>query len=415
MNRLVELFLALRFLKPKRDYVSIISIISLLGVTLGVWALIVVVSVMSGFQQELREKIIAFNAHISVRNGAIVQEPEKLRKLLESTEEVTATTPYVSGPVLVQCNGLITTPFIRGIEPESSEKVVSLKKCLIAGEWLFTPESIIVGKGWATKNNAWLGDKVLIHSPRNFDHLLKPSEVKKEDLYLPSEFQIVGIFTTGYRDYDQSFFLIDLPTAQHMYDLDQGVHGIDIRIKDPMEAITTRSQLNEKLPPPLFAQAWMDQNRQLLEAVATERIVMFCLLLLISIVGAFGVCCTLITVTVQKTPQIGLLKALGATDSQIIAVFTGYGFCVGLLGAFIGVSGAILTIQWRNQFLALLRNWTGIEIFPAKIYGFVQLPAVLELHIILIVASATIIMSIIAALVPAWMASRIDPVEALHH
>lgn len=421
----VELFLALRFLKPNRSYVSIITLLSLLGVMLSVMVLIVVLSVMEGFQRELRDKIVGFNAHITVLNYAILQDADALQKHILEDKRVAGASPFVVGPVLSDYQGRISTPFIRGIRSDEMEKVVELKKHLIEGEWLHGPDEIVVGRVWAKKNDAVVGETVMIYSPRTIQNLLperetetdgnakKPANQVSKTHYLPNEYKIAGIFSTDMFDYDANFFLIDLMEAQRLYSLEEGVHGIAVKLHHIEDAESVKKNLNQWLIPPTTALTWMDQNRQLFSAIEIEKIAMSFCLFFIMLVAAFGICSTLITIIVQKAKEIGLMKALGAKNYQICAIFTIYGFVIGIIGSSLGVLLSLVTLEYRNSFRFWLARTLGMELFPAAIYNFAEIPAVIDPIFVFLVALSGVLLSTLAALLPALRAAKADPVQTL--
>jgi len=414
VHRFVELFIALRYLRPRRSYVSAITVLSLLGVMCGVAVLIIVLSVMEGFERELRDKVVGFNAHVTVSSQSVMQGWRETAGLLARQPGVQAVTPFVTGPVLLEINHKISTPYLRGLDDSTAEQVIPMKKSLVAGEWLSGPGGILVGEQWARTYNAWIGDKVLIHSPRNIALLRSPSKNGPQEFYLPDEYRIVGIFSTGFFEYDFNFVLVSLGEAQRLYGMGDGVHGLMIRTGDPMQAGEVKVSVNKLLHRPLQAMTWMDQNKRLFGAVAVERRVMSFLLFFVMIVAAFGLSSTLITVTVQKAGEIGLMKAVGAGDGQIVAIFTLYGLVIGLLGSTLGVAGGMLTLVFRNDFSNWLNHTFKIEVFPADIYNFDSIPAVTDGWTIFWIALAGVLLSTAAALIPAFAALRVDPVVALH-
>lgn len=410
--KFVELFLALRFLRPTRSYVSAITVLSLLGVVFGVMVLIVVLSVMEGFEKELRDKVIGFNAHLTVLNFGVLKNYDRIQGELTANPQVEAASPFVLGPVLAEFHGRISTPFIKGVRPEESEKVIPMKKYLVAGEWLNSPDAVAVGEVWADKNGAQIGDKIIIHSPRNLKHLTAKKN-KDEDYYLPSEYRISGIYNTGMFEYDFNFLVMHLDEAQRLYAMGDSVHGIAIRLKDADKAAQVKEVFNRQLRPPIHARTWMDQNKQLFSAIALERRVMSFLLFFVMLVAAFGLSSTLITITVQKAKEIGLMKALGAQNWQIISIFTLYGFIVGCLGSVLGAASGLLMVTYRNDFSGWLSRTFHIEVFPAAIYNFSEIPAIVDWTSIISIAGAAILLSTFAALLPAALAARFDPVQTL--
>jgi len=416
MYRFVEWFLALRYLRPKRSFVSVITVLSLLGVTFGVLVLIVVLAVMEGFEKELQEKIVGFNAHITIGNNGILENWAEIEKMVQMDPDVVAVSPFVLGPVLAQYADRITTPYIKGIDSASSEKVLPMQHSLVVGEWLKGPETILVGDEWARRHDAWVGDKVTIQSPRNIKNLIppKPGEKTDQSFYLPSEYTIVGIFSTGFFEYDFNFLILEIGEVQRLYDMQGGVHGISVRLANPNLAESVKNRLNKRLVAPVRAQTWMDQNKRLFAAIATERRVMSFILFFVMIVAAFGLSSTLITVTVQKAKEIGLMKALGAQDWQIMSIFTIYGFVVGILGAVLGTIGGLVMLAYRNDFSLFLSKTFHVEVFPAEIYSFSSIPAVIDPTTVFIIACSGVVLSTLAALLPAFAAMRVDPVKVLH-
>lgn len=419
MIRPVELFLALRYLRRTRSYVSVITILSLVSVLLSVAVLIVVLSVMSGFEKRLRDKVIGFNAHLTVINRGVLLNHEAIRQHLLQDKRIVAVVPFVYGPVLAECCGRVSTPFIKGMSMEEGEKVIPIKDHLIAGTLAAGPEEIVVGSEWAARNLAFVGNRVLVHAPKN---LLKFIELQRSgkdpakvshDYALPSEYRICGIFSTGMYEYDANVILMDLSEAQRLYALDEGVHGLAIRLRDVDQASAVQKDLKKWLQPPEVALTWMDQNRALFSAIAVEKVSMSFCLLFIMLVAAFGICNTLITLTVQRSREIGVMKALGARNGQIAAIFTLYGLITGVIGSTLGVAGGLLALHYRNEFRDWLSHVLGIELFPASVYNFSNIPAEIDWWFVAGVALVGVVLSTVASLIPAVLAASSDPVRAL--
>jgi lipoprotein-releasing system permease protein len=234
-------------------------------------------------------------------------------------------------------------------------------------------------------------------------------------MILPSQLTVTGIFESGRYLYDSEFLLVPLHIGQELYGLGGSVHGLSVRTVDPDRAAQIREEVRKRIPDTLSCSTWMDMNRQLFDAIAMERHVMFFLLMFIILVAAFGIMNTLITVTVQKTREIGVLKALGARTWQIVSVFLFQGMVVGLIGVASGLVLGMSLIRYRNQVSAWLYSTLGVEIFPRSVYQFNEIPAeVVPTDVALICVSAFVICSL-AALIPAWIASRLDPVKALRY
>ncbi len=388
-----SLFLALRYLKPKRTFLSIITLISVLGVMLGVTVLILVISVMTGFDRELRQKVIDFDAHILVTSETTLNNWRELTEKIRATPRVVATAPYVQGPVIVEHDEQRLAPLIRGIDPEQEEKVVSLQKFVKWG----TP--IVLDRIKKLENATGEEEKKAIGELR--------------EVVLPKDLTVTGIFETGHYVHDSQYLLVPLFIGQELYGLGDALHGITVKTEDPYDVDEVKAQIEKLLEVPQFARTWIDMNHQIFEAIRLERNVMFFLLFFIVVVAAFGIMSTLITVTVQKRREIGIMKALGANIAQIVWVFLGQGMVVGFFGTLTGLGLGMTLIRYRNEFSHWLANTLHIEIFPREVYQFSSIPAeVIPRDVTLICLSAFLICSI-AALIPAYFAARLDPVKAL--
>jgi lipoprotein-releasing system permease protein len=422
-------FLALRYLKPKRTFLSIITLISVLGVTLGVTALIVVISVMTGFDRELRQKIMDFDAHIVVTSEDVIQDWRSLKTKIDHAPDVIASAPYVQGPVIVEFQGQRFAPLLRGIDPTQEEKVIPIQKFIKQGKLDPDSESAVLGIDLARILKIRIGDKLTVYSPGNLgqilDQIKKLENAKGEqekaaindlrDVVLPKELIVTGIFESGRYEYDSKYFLVPLYVGQELYNLGGSVHGVTIRVSDPYGADKVKESIESFIEPPVFAQTWIDLNHQFFDAVRLERNVMFFLLLIIVVVAAFGIMSTLITVTVQKRREIGIVKALGATISQIIWVFLGQGTVVGLFGTLTGLGLGMTLIRYRNEFSHWLANTLHIEIFPREVYQFSEIPAQVVPHDVTVICISAFLICSIAALIPAYFAARLDPVKALRY
>jgi lipoprotein-releasing system permease protein len=424
-----SLFLALRYLKPKRTFLSIITLISVIGVMLGVTVLILVIAVMTGFDRELRQKVIDFDAHILVTSEEVFRDWRALKAKIDKTPGVVATAPFVQGPVIVEFHNRRLAPLIRGIDPEQEEKVIPLQKFVKYGKLDLEGESTVVGIELARKLGVSIDDKVTIYSPGNLGQVLdsikklenaKGEEERKaidelRDVILPKELTVTGIFETGHYLHDSEFLLVPVYVAQELYGLDDALHGITVKTDNPYGAERVKQEIQQFLEPPQYAQTWIDMNRQYFEAVRLERTVMFFLLFFIVIVAAFGIMSTLITVTVQKRHEIGIVKALGANIAQIVWVFLGQGTIVGLFGTITGLGLGMTLIRYRNEFSRWLASTLHIEIFPREVYQFSSIPAEVIPHDVAIICISAFLICSFAALIPAYFAARLDPVKALRY
>ena len=422
-----SLFLALRYLKPKRTFLSIITLISILGVTLGIMVLILVISVMTGFEQELRRKVIGFDPHVVVTSGGVLEDWEKTAADVSANPDVTATAPFVLGPVIAQFQNRRLAPKIRGVDPELERKVVDIAPFIVAGEYDLDGSKTLVGSELARELGVGVGDTITIFSPGNFNEILNeidrleksggsPEDISSlKQLILPAELEVSGIFESGRYLYDSEFLIVPLHIGQELYNLGPAAHGLAVRTRDAYLADKVRDELNPSLAPSAWAMSWIDMNKQLFDAIRMERQVMFFILMFIILVAAFGIMNTLITVTVQKTREIGVMKALGARTHQIVGVFLAQGMVVGVFGTAIGLGLGIAATQYRNEVSRFLSRTLGVEVFPASVYQFAEIPAEIVASDVAIICMSAFVICSVAALIPAWVAARLDPVAALRH
>ncbi|MBU3665205.1 MAG: FtsX-like permease family protein [Chthoniobacterales bacterium] len=427
MTKPFSFFLALRYLKPKRTFLSLITVISILGVTLGIMVLILVISVMTGFEQELRRKVLGFDAHLVAGGETILADWPTQAAQIRAVPGVTGVAPFVQGPVLAEFEGRRMAPKVRAIDAESEKAVTNLQEFMVAGELKLDGDETVVGSALAGILGVGIGDKITVYSPGNLTEIV--NEINKlesgkaetkdasqlREMVLPLELTVTGIFESGRYLYDSEFLLVPLHIGQELYGLGDGVHGLTIKTVHPYQAAAVREAIYAAVDPSPNISTWMDMNRDLFEAIHMERNVMFFILLFIVIVAAFGIMNTLITVTVQKTREIGILKALGARTGQIIGIFVGQGIVVGIFGTLIGLGTGIWLVQYRNQVSNWLSGVLGIEIFPKSIYQFSEIPAEIVPSDIAIICASAFLICTVAAIIPAWFAARMDPVSALRY
>ena len=420
MSRLpFELLLAFRYLRPKRTLVSVITIISIIGVVLGTAVLIIVLSVMCGFDSELRDKIIGFNGHLRVTNiHNKVANYQELARLIAENPEVKGVAPYVFGQVMMETpsqtgESIVTAPYVRGIDPKLESNVSILPRSVTNGTYDVHGNRILIGREMARALLLETNDNIAIFSPRD---LRKMKDSKREDAILPDDYKIQGVFDVGYYDFNRNFIVTSIGNAQDLFDLGNSVNGLLVILKDPNSADLVRMQLLRALGDgEMVISTWTQENSMFLDALIVEKKVMFYLLFFIMIVAAFGIMSALITFAVQKTREIGMLKALGARRRQIVTIFLGQSLCVGIIGVILGYGLGILAVLYRNEFLRFMRVATGQTLFPAEIYNFTELPALIIPGDILIVCGGSLAICILAGLIPAFIASRLQPVEALRH
>ena len=421
MSRLpFELLLALRYLRPRRTFVSVITLISVLGVALGVAVLIIVISIMSGFDRQMRDTILGFNAHLHVfdRDHSLTNYPAVMRAVALNPN-VKGVAPLVSGQVMLETEpdtgqGRIYGPWLRGIDPQTETNVSVIPASIIQGQFDLSGRGVVIGNQIAQNLDLRVGDRVTIYSPREFRKLKESRGKEAEQISLPDDYEVRGIFQVGYYEFDANVVVVSLENAQEMYDLDDSVHDVMVMLRNPYDAPAVKEQLQKALGPQFKVETWLEQS-SMLAAVLVEKNVMLYILFFIVIVAAFGITCTLITFIVMKTREIGLMKALGASNRQVMWVLLGQSLVVSLLGILAGFAAGMLALHYRNEFLELMRRSTGMELFPASIYGFTQLPARIIPGDIAIICGGSLLICLVAAAFPARYASRMSPVDALRY
>jgi lipoprotein-releasing system permease protein len=429
-------FIALRYLKPKRTFLSVITLISITGVVLGVAVLIVVISVFTGFERQIEAKIVGFDATMIVNAngpgpaGGFIKDWRQLLKTIEKVPGVVAAAPMMEGPVVAEshANGqnLRMTPLIRGLESSLANKVANFESMIVDGKMDLGGDTCVIGSDLAANLQISVGDTLTLYSPGNINNIINllrevkddPSNKEKVqkaiDLLLPTDLTVTGIFSSGRYLYDSNYVLVPLHIGQELYQLGDSVHFIGIKTSgDPLSVEQVKQRLSAVLQPPFQATTWIDRNKEYLDAIRVERTTMFFVLLFILIVAAFGITSTQVTTTVQKTREIGVLKALGAKVSQILWIFLSQGMLIGFFGTLIGLGAGILAVQYRNQLRDFLSATFHIQLFPAQVYQFAEIPAEIVPKDVALICCSGFIICTIAALIPAYFAARLDPVKAL--
>lgn len=422
MSRLpFELLLALRYLRPKRTFVSVITLISVVGVMLGVAVLIIVISVMSGFDRQLREKLLGFNAHLRViQPGELLSSREEIMARIAANPRVKGVAPFVQGKVLLETQppiggSLVDAPVVRGVDPQREGGVSDLPKSIKEGEFNLRGNGLVVGRELAGNLGLRVGDRVAIYSPANLKKMKDSRRSGKEEAVMPDEYTVKGIFDVGYYEFNANVVITSLANAQDLYELEDNVHGLQITLHDPNEADAAQAELQGALGLKYHVRSWKDDNSGILNALLVEKNVMFYLLFFIMIVAAFGITSAQITFVVQKTREIGVLKALGATNGQVRWLFLSQSLIVGVLGVIAGFGLGRLALHYRNEFLDFMNRMFGFELFPRTIYAFDRLPALIVPGDIAIICGGSLFICLLAGLLPAWNAGRLQPVEALRN
>jgi lipoprotein-releasing system permease protein len=405
-----EVFVALRYLRAKRKQtlISLITLLSMAGVALGVCALVVVLSVMSGFERELKNKILGLNAHAMIfKTGDNMHDLQRVVGVAEADPEVSTATPYVYGQVMIVAAGAASGAILRGIDLPGALKVIDLERTMIQGrpEDLAKPQpgnlsGIIVGSGVARRLGLTCGANVQVVNPLGED-----TPVGRAPKSEP--FRVVGVFESGMYQYDSTLCYVTMRAGQELLDLGRSVNGVEVRVKDIYRADQVGRRLAEALGPSYFARDWMVMNHSLFAALKLEKITMFVILILIVLVAAFGIISSLIMLVMEKTRDIGALKAMGATEAGVRRIFMLEGIIIGAVGTFLGLATGLF-LCW------LLAKYQFVEL-PKDVYALSTLPVQVDPLIVLVVGFTAVLISLLATIYPAHAAGRLDPVRALRY
>jgi lipoprotein-releasing system permease protein len=312
-------------------------------------------------------------------------------------------------------SSLTTAPWVRGVDVNDESSVSVLPKSIVAGSFDLGGRSVIVGSGFANRMKLSVGDRLAISSPNDLKKMRENYARKNEEAILPDDYIVTGIFDVGYYDFDVDFICTSLENAQNLYNLDDSVHGLMVMLRDPYQAASVSNELAMALGPNYAISTWMQENSTILGALLVEKNVMFYLLFFIVFVAAFGITCTLITFVMMKTGEIGLMKAVGASDNQVMLVFIIQSIIISFWGIVMGVGLGLFAIYIRNDFLHFMNRLTGFELFPASLYGFGELPAIVSPRDLLIICIGSLCICLLSTILPARHASKMKPVEALRH
>jgi len=407
-----ELFIGNRYLraKQKQSFISLITLLSIAGVTVGVMALIVVIAVMTGFESDMKSRILGVESHIVVmRHGGSFSDYRNIMARIEAADGVRATTPFIYSQVMIRSATGVSGAVLRGVDPETVGCVVKFFSpedlARLAGGSPGPPgknaaPGIILGKELAKNLGVGTGDTIAMISPRS---MLSPIG------HMPAmkQFKIKGLFESGMYEFDNSLVYIHLKTAQKMMRMADTVTGIEVRVDDIYQAGEIRKTLVRDLGFPYWIRDWMSMNRNLFSALKLEKTAMFIILALIILVAAFNIASSLIMMVMEKTKDIAILKAMGATDRSIYRIFLYKGMAIGVVGTILGVCGGIILCM-------LLSHYKFIEL-PGDVYYITTLPVVLKAVDVAAIAVSALVICFFATLYPARQASRLDPVEAIRY
>ncbi|MFA5257021.1 MAG: FtsX-like permease family protein [Opitutales bacterium] len=384
---------------------------SALGVTLGVMILVIVQSVMGGFDHEHRSKMVLTSGQVDVRaGGSVLHNQRELLTIIRAHDEVAAAVPYAQGVVMLTSGQHPAFPFIMGIDFSQKEQVVPFSQMLIAGSIeAMDDDSVLLSSRLAEKLSAWTGSMVDVYTP------LMIEKLKADEVMLPRQLRVCGIYETGWTPFDSNTVVCTLPLMQDLYELGDGIHGVSVRLKqdDDEVAFGLVTALNAELPGRAYAQTWMDLNRDFLWVLAFEKNMMLFLLLFIILVAAFAIAVAQLLTVLRKTREIGLLEAMGARPRHLALLYCFQGFFIGLIGVGLGSVLAVLALHYRNPVIDFLARITQSRAALEQFYQFTQLPVYYDPHDFWFISVATLIISTLAGLIPALRAAYMKPAEAL--
>lgn len=414
MIRPYELFIGLRYLRAKRrnGFISVISLISMLGIAVGVMALITVLSVMNGFEQELRNRILSMTSHATITGPE--QQIADWQSVIDAAAkhpEVIGAAPYVNGQAMLSSSGKLSGAMIRGILPAEEEQVSDIESKMLRGSLDDLEDGeygIVLGRYLAYSLGVAPGDKVIM--------LISQGNVTPAGI-VPRmrRFTVTGIFEAGMYEYDSTLALIHMKDASRLFGMSGEVSGVRLKLTDMFEARRISRELVDYLYGTYYLSDWTRQHANFFRAIATEKTVMFVILTLIVAVAAFNIISTLVMVVTDKQSDIAILRTLGTTPKSIMSIFMVQGTFIGVLGTGIGVSlGVLLSLNVEN-IIPAMESLLGTDLLPDDVYYISDLPSEMNLKDVVSVAVTAFTMSILAGLYPAWRAARTQPAEALRY
>jgi lipoprotein-releasing system permease protein len=414
MFRPLALYIGLRYTGAKRrnHFISFISLISIIGIGLGVAALITVLSVMNGFEQELRTRILGMASHASISgHQKPLTEWQQLAGRATEHPDVIGVAPYVQGEIMLTKGKKVSGAVVRGILPDQEPKVSSVGQHmrrgrlddLQAGEY-----RIILGNELAYSLGASVGDQITMVTPQaNFS----PAGI------LPRlrRFRVTGIFDVGMYEYDRGVALVHMEDAARLFKLDNAITGIRLKLQDLFKAPLVSRQLAGQLGDDLRVEDWTRQHANFFRAVQTEKRVMFVILTLIVAVAAFNIVSTLVMVVTDKRADIAILRTLGATPGVILRIFMIQGALIGLLGTALGIVGGVALAINVETIVPAIEQAFGVQFMPADVYYISDVPSKLNWPDVWQIGTVAFLLSFLATLYPSWRASRTQPAEALRY
>jgi lipoprotein-releasing system permease protein len=413
MFRPLPAFIGLRYLRAKRrnHFISFISMVSMLGIALGVAALITVISVMNGFEQELRSRILGMVSHATVTGFSDgIDDWPRAVEIARQDPRVLGAAPFVEREIMIQ-GVRVSGAFLRGVDPVLEREVSDVADKVDEGDWDSLESGawrVVLGKELALWLGVSVGDTVTIYAP-------SVRSTPAGSLPTLRQFTVSGVFEVGMAEYDRGMAIVHLDDASRLMRMGGQVTGVRLKLEDMFRAWMVATDLAERLGGLYRVRDWTQEHSNFFRAVQTERIVMFVILSLIVAVAAFNLVSTLVMLVTDKQADIAILRTLGATPGSVMGIFVIQGMVSGVIGIALGVVGGVLLAMNVTNVMRFLEAVFGFQLMPAEIYYISELPSDLRASNVIMITVLSFVMSLFATLYPAWRAARTQPAEALRY
>ncbi|MFH1199015.1 MAG: ABC transporter permease [Candidatus Omnitrophota bacterium] len=399
-----ELWISKRYLKSgsKQRIISLTAMISMIGIAIGVMVLIVVISVMSGFDLYLQDKMVGTNSHLFIEFYGGTKQPYALIDKVKKNQHILAGAPFVAGQGFIKQGPAITGVDMRGIDPKLQPEVSKIKEYMKQGTLEMEGNEVVLGEELAWRFNIKVGDKISLISPATIQ---------------ATEFKVKGLFNTGMYLYDSGLVLTSIKAAQDFFKLGDLVTGVALKVDNVYKVEQIKEELYSSLDGAgnFEARTWIDANRNFLNALKLEKIVMFIVVTMTTVVAAFGIVSTLIMSVMSKIKDIGILRAVGAKTKSILAIFLFQGLAMGLTGIALGFAGGVALAHSLNKIVDFISRIIGRPLIPQDVYYFDKIPTNINFNDVATIVISALVISLIASIYPAYYATRINPNEAIRH
>ena len=414
MFKPLSLFVGFRYTKAKRrnHFISFISLSYFLGIAVGVWALITVLSVMNGFQAEIRERILGMASHATISGvGGVLKDWQSIDKFIEEQTHVEGAAPYILKEGMLSSGSGVQGVQVRAIDPEQEKSVSEVSSKIIEGRYQSLnekPFGIILGKYLARSIGAYVGARVTLVTPSTN---VTPAGIMPR----LKRFTVVGIFEVGHNQYDSAMALIHIRDAQKLFKMKDEVTGVRLKLDDLYKAPQISREIEAKISGYHRVTDWTQHHANLFRAIKIEKTMMFIILSLIIAVAAFNIVSTLVIVVNDKQADIAILRTLGASPAMIMRIFISQGMVIGIVGTLLGTISGVLTAQNIETIVPALESLLGIKFLAPDIYLISDLPSEMKWPDVIKTAVIAFSLTVVATIYPAWRASRVQPAEALRY